>query len=106
MGARLRGMPSRSNSSRLRVRSASNSFCVTSSFGDGLVANYAPSLPEVLLGLGGVGVAFLITTIGARLFAWHGGALPANANVTAANMPVAQQPRGHEARGVAGHRKA
>ena len=41
---------------------------VTSSFGDGVVAHYAPSLPEVLLGLGGVGAAFLITTIGARLF--------------------------------------
>jgi Ni/Fe-hydrogenase subunit HybB-like protein len=41
---------------------------VHSSFGDGVVAHYAPSLPEVLLGVGGVGAAFLLTTIGMRLF--------------------------------------
>jgi len=39
---------------------------VTSSFGDGQIAHYAPSLPEILLGCGGLGVAFLITTIGVR----------------------------------------
>jgi molybdopterin-containing oxidoreductase family membrane subunit len=39
----------------------------TSSFGDGRVAAYAPSVPEVLLGLGGLGVAFLITVIGVRV---------------------------------------
>ncbi len=26
-----------------------------------------PSLPEILLGLGGIGVAFIITTIGVRV---------------------------------------
>ncbi len=41
---------------------------VSSSFGDGAVAAYAPSLPELLLGLGGVGAAFLITVAGLRLF--------------------------------------
>ncbi|MDH4283949.1 MAG: polysulfide reductase NrfD [Gallionellaceae bacterium] len=39
----------------------------TSSFGDGQIASYAPSLPEFLLGLGGIGVAFLMTTICVRL---------------------------------------
>jgi Ni/Fe-hydrogenase subunit HybB-like protein len=42
-------------------------FEVSSSFGDGQVAAYRPSLPEVLLGLGGIAVAFLITTIGVRV---------------------------------------
>lgn len=41
---------------------------VSSSFHDGMVASYAPSLPELLLGLGGVGAALLITTVGLRLF--------------------------------------
>ena len=40
---------------------------VSSAFGDGVVAAYAPSLPEWLLGLGGVGAAFLLTTVGVRL---------------------------------------
>jgi molybdopterin-containing oxidoreductase family membrane subunit len=39
----------------------------TSSFGDGRVAAYAPSVPEVLLGLGGLGVAFLVTVVGVRV---------------------------------------
>lgn len=39
---------------------------VTSSFGDGQIGSYTPSLPEILLGSGGLGVAFLITTIGVR----------------------------------------
>lgn len=39
---------------------------VSSSFYDGQVASYTPSLPEVLLGIGGLGVAYLITTIGVR----------------------------------------
>jgi molybdopterin-containing oxidoreductase family membrane subunit len=43
-------------------------FEVTSSFRDGAVADYAPSLPEVLLGLGGVAAAFLITVIGIQVF--------------------------------------
>jgi molybdopterin-containing oxidoreductase family membrane subunit len=41
---------------------------VRSSFGDGAVARYVPSLPEVLLGIGGLGAAFLVTTVGMRLF--------------------------------------
>jgi molybdopterin-containing oxidoreductase family membrane subunit len=31
------------------------------------VAPYAPSIPEVLLGLGGVAVALLITAVGVRV---------------------------------------
>ncbi len=38
-----------------------------SSFGDGAVAAYAPSLPEWALGLGGLGIAFLITLVGVRV---------------------------------------
>ncbi len=41
---------------------------VSSSFGDGAVALYRPSVPELLLGIGGVGAAFLITVVGMRLF--------------------------------------
>ncbi len=37
---------------------------VSSSFYDGVVASYTPSLPEVLLGLGGVGVTLLLVTVG------------------------------------------
>jgi molybdopterin-containing oxidoreductase family membrane subunit len=33
----------------------------------GRVAPYAPSFPELLLGLGGVGVALLITAVGVRV---------------------------------------
>ncbi len=40
---------------------------VSSSFGDGQIASYTPSLPEFLLGFGGIAVAFLITTIGVRV---------------------------------------
>lgn len=39
-----------------------------SGFGDGQVAHYVPSLPEALLGLGGVGAAFAITLTGIRAF--------------------------------------
>lgn len=39
----------------------------TSSFFDGRIHPYSPSLPEFLLGLGGVGAATLITAIGARV---------------------------------------
>jgi molybdopterin-containing oxidoreductase family membrane subunit len=39
----------------------------TSSFADGATAHYAPSLPEALLGLGGVAVAFLLTLVGAQV---------------------------------------
>lgn len=43
-------------------------YAVSSSFADGAVAHYSPSLPELLLGVGGLGAAFLLTTIGLRLF--------------------------------------
>jgi len=43
-------------------------YAVSSSFGDGLVASYAPSVPEWTLGLGGVGTAVLVVLVGARLF--------------------------------------
>jgi Ni/Fe-hydrogenase subunit HybB-like protein len=41
---------------------------VSSSFGDGEIGKYAPSLPEILLGCGGLAIAYLITLIGARVF--------------------------------------
>jgi molybdopterin-containing oxidoreductase family membrane subunit len=39
----------------------------SSSFGDGQIGLYHPSIPEVLLGLGGVGISFLIAAIGIRV---------------------------------------
>lgn len=39
----------------------------SSSFFDGTIDQYTPSLPEILLGLGGLGFAFLATTIGVRV---------------------------------------
>jgi molybdopterin-containing oxidoreductase family membrane subunit len=41
-------------------------FVASSSFGDGAVASYVPSWPEALLGVGGIGAAFLMTTVGVR----------------------------------------
>ena len=40
---------------------------VSSSFADGAVEHHAPRWPELLLGLGGLGAAFLITTVGVRV---------------------------------------
>jgi molybdopterin-containing oxidoreductase family membrane subunit len=40
---------------------------VSSSFADGAVERYVPSLPEFLLGAGGVGAAFLLTIVGLRV---------------------------------------
>ena len=40
---------------------------VRSSFGDGEFARYLPSLPEWLLGLGGVAAAFVLTTVAVRV---------------------------------------
>jgi molybdopterin-containing oxidoreductase family membrane subunit len=40
---------------------------VESTFADGRIAAYSPSAPEVLLGLGGLGVAFLVTVVGVRV---------------------------------------
>jgi molybdopterin-containing oxidoreductase family membrane subunit len=42
-------------------------FEVSSSFGDGAIGLYQPSLPEILLGLGGIGISFLITAAGIRV---------------------------------------
>jgi Ni/Fe-hydrogenase subunit HybB-like protein len=39
---------------------------VMSSFGDGQIGLYQPSLPEFMLGCGGLGIAFLITIVGVR----------------------------------------
>lgn len=39
---------------------------VTSSFADGIVASYAPTLPEILLGIGGIGIALLLTTVAVK----------------------------------------
>lgn len=40
---------------------------VSSSFADGAVEHYIPRLPEWLLGVGGLGAAFLLTTVGVRV---------------------------------------
>ncbi len=40
---------------------------VSSASGDGQVANYRPSWPEALLGLGGLGAAFVLTLVGVRV---------------------------------------
>jgi molybdopterin-containing oxidoreductase family membrane subunit len=42
-------------------------YTATSSFADGAVTRYTPSLPELLLGIGGVGAAFLLTMTGVRV---------------------------------------
>ena len=39
---------------------------VRSSFFDGVVDRYTPTLPEILLAVGGLGIAFTMTTIGVR----------------------------------------
>jgi molybdopterin-containing oxidoreductase family membrane subunit len=43
-------------------------FTASSSFGDGQIASYSPSIYELLLGLGGLAIAFLLTTVGVRIF--------------------------------------
>ena len=40
---------------------------VTSSFADGVVGSYTPSLPEVLLGLGGLGIALGLTVFAMKI---------------------------------------
>jgi len=42
-------------------------YAVKSSFGDGQIANYSPSLYEFMLGFGGLSIAFIITTISVRV---------------------------------------
>jgi len=55
---------------------------VSSSFGDGAIERYVPRLPEWLLGLGGLGAAFLLTTVGVRVLDF----MPAD------DFPAAGQP--------------
>lgn len=43
-------------------------YAVSSSFSDGAIASYVPSLPEFLLGVGGLGAALLLTVVGVRAF--------------------------------------
>ena len=43
---------------------------VTSSFFDGVVADYAPSLPEILLGVGGVGLALAMVVVAVKVLAF------------------------------------
>ena len=40
---------------------------VTSSFYDGVVHGYTPSMPELFLGLGGVAIALLVTTFAVKV---------------------------------------
>lgn len=40
---------------------------ISSTFGDGQIATYVPSLPEIFLGCAGIATAFLITMIGVRI---------------------------------------
>jgi len=42
-------------------------YVAKSTFWDGTVDTYAPSLPELVLGIGGLGIAFLITAVGVRI---------------------------------------
>jgi len=53
---------------------------VSSSFGDGEVGKYIPSIPEILLASGGLGIAYLITLIGTRVL----NTMPHDVAVTAA----------------------
>ncbi|HEX7384771.1 MAG TPA: NrfD/PsrC family molybdoenzyme membrane anchor subunit, partial [Burkholderiaceae bacterium] len=42
-------------------------YIASSSFADGAISPYTPSLPEWLLGIGGVAAAFVLTAAGARV---------------------------------------
>jgi molybdopterin-containing oxidoreductase family membrane subunit len=42
-------------------------YAASSRFFDGAIDTYAPSLPELALGAGGLGIAFLITAVGVRV---------------------------------------
>ncbi|KAF0099530.1 MAG: dsrP [bacterium] len=43
-------------------------YAESSSFHDGVVAQYSPSIWEFMLGIGGIGIAFLATTVAVRTF--------------------------------------
>jgi len=51
---------------------------VSSSFSDGAITPYQPSVWEIMLGMGGVGVAFMITAIGIRVLDFVPRELPNN----------------------------
>jgi molybdopterin-containing oxidoreductase family membrane subunit len=40
---------------------------VSSSFTDGVIASYTPSLPEFLLGFSGIGIALIIVTLALKV---------------------------------------
>ena len=42
-------------------------YAVASTFGDGLIATYRPSIYEFMLGFGGLAIAFIITTVSVRV---------------------------------------
>jgi len=52
---------------------------VSSSFFDGEVIHYAPSLPELGLGLGGGALALLVVLLGVRVLPFLPDALPSSA---------------------------
>ncbi len=43
---------------------------VTSTFFDGAIGTYVPSLPEILLSLGGLGIGFTLTVVGVRVLSF------------------------------------
>ena len=52
-----------------------------SGFFDGVVASYAPSLPELALGLGGVGLAGLLAVLALRVLPFLPTAMPTTSSV-------------------------
>ncbi len=59
---------------------------VSSSFGDGEVASYTPSLVEAMLGVGGLAIAALVVLIGLRVFDFR----PVDAPIGAGDGPAAR----------------
>jgi molybdopterin-containing oxidoreductase family membrane subunit len=59
-------------------------YAASSSFGDGAIGRYVPSVPELLLGLGGAALAFLITVVGIRVLPFLPKDAPAPAGAVAA----------------------
>ncbi len=43
-------------------------FAASSSFGDGQIASYSPSIYEFVLGFGGLAIAFILTAVGVHIF--------------------------------------
>jgi len=59
-------------------------YAATSSAFDGVIASYVPSLPELLLGVGGLAIALLIAVVGLRVLPFA----PAGDSVAAAAAPA------------------